>query len=57
MTNVRTATGIAIVTLDDLPRLPDTLISRVPGGEIKIALRHIYLDQTLLLSRGLSNFF
>jgi 3-phenylpropionate/cinnamic acid dioxygenase small subunit len=27
------------------------------GGELKIASRHVYLDQTLLLSRNLSNFF
>jgi biphenyl 2,3-dioxygenase beta subunit len=32
-------------------------LRRVPGGELKIASRHIYLDQTLLLSRNLSNFF
>jgi biphenyl 2,3-dioxygenase subunit beta len=32
-------------------------LRRGPDGRLHIASRHIYLDQTLLLSRNLSNFF
>jgi len=27
------------------------------GGEVRIAERHIFLEQTVILSRNLSNFF